>query len=247
VTAAARRFTFCRSLAQDSGFAGYARLLEEAARLASADAGYPPGWYSTHATAWVIRRSTIECGRAIPCGVDLEIVTWVADFRRVRSYREYEVRLPGESAAVLTAQTDWVYVDARSGRPRRIPEEMMRAFVPEGDALPLYRPVLEIPTPPSDAFTVERIVEEADVDALDHVNNAAYLGYVEAATRAMLGKAFRARGHDVEYLEEARSGERLRCRTWRLGSFSPAVETAAEIRRASDETLFTRVRSAWVP
>src|SRR5262249_48384782 len=68
-------------------------------------------------------------------GVELEIATWVADFRRERSRREYEVRLPGEPAPVLTANADWVYVDALSGRP-------------------LPRRALEIPAPPADASTL---------------------------------------------------------------------------------------------
>jgi acyl-CoA thioester hydrolase len=241
----ARRFSFRRSLPAQAGFAVYARLLEEAATLASADAGYPPDWYATHATAWVIRRSTIECATAIPPGVALEIATWVADFRRVRSRREYTVRLPGEPVALLTAHTDWVYVDAASGRPRRIPHEMMRAFVPEGDSPPLPRPDLEVPEPPADACALELVVEDADVDALDHVNNAKYLDYIEAARRTMAGEGCRARRHELEYLDEARIGDRLRCRIWALRSAAGDVETAAEIRRANDETLLTRARSAW--
>lgn len=241
----ARRFLFRRSLPPQAGFAVYARLLEEAATLASADAGYPPDWYAEHGTAWVIRRSTIECPMAIPRGVELEIATWVADFRRVRSRREYTVRLPGELAAMLTAHTDWIYVDAASGRPRRIPDEMMRAFVPEGDVPPLPRPTLELPDAPADAFAVELVVDAADLDALDHVNNAKYFDYLEAARRAMAGNGLGARRHDLEYLDEARAGDRLTCRIWPLPSAAGEIETAAEIRRSSGDGLLTRARSAW--
>jgi acyl-CoA thioesterase FadM len=106
VSGIARRFSFRATLPKQGGFAVYARMLEEAATRASSAAGYPPDWYAAHATAWVIRRLMIECATAVPCGVELEIATWVADFRRVRSRREYEVRLPGEPAAVLTAHAD---------------------------------------------------------------------------------------------------------------------------------------------
>jgi acyl-CoA thioesterase FadM len=226
----ARRFSFRRSLPPQAGFAVYARLLEESATLASADAGYPPDWYAGHATAWVIRRSTIECPMAIPRGVELEIATWVADFRRVRSRREYTVRVPGELVAMLTA---------------RIPDEMMRAFVPEGDVPPLPRSTLELPDAPADAFVVEFVVDAADLDALDHVNNAKYFDYLEAARRAMAGNGLGARRHDLEYLDEARAGDRLTCRIWPLRSAVGEIETAAEIRRSSDDGLLTRARSAW--
>jgi acyl-CoA thioesterase FadM len=119
VSGIGRQFSFRAALPMKGGFAVYARLLEQSATLASADAGYPPDWYAAHATAWVIRRSTIDCAAAIPRGVELEVTTWVADFRRVRSRREYEVRIPDGPVAVLTAHTDWVYVDAASGSPRR--------------------------------------------------------------------------------------------------------------------------------
>jgi acyl-CoA thioester hydrolase len=121
-----------RLAAGGEAFSAYARLLEEAATLASADAGYPTSWYARENTAWVTRRSTIDCVAPLPRAVDLEIVTWVADSRRVRSRREYEVYVPPETVSALTAHTDWVYVDRASGRPRRIPDAMMSAFVPDG-------------------------------------------------------------------------------------------------------------------
>ena len=229
-----------RGLADDrAGFSSYARLLEEAATVASAEAGYPPQWYGEHATAWVIRRSTIECPAPVPPGVELEILTWVADFRRVRSRREYELRLEG--ALVLSAHTDWVYVDRTSGRPRRIPDAMMRAFVPEGEVQAMPRAALDVADPPADAPAVEIAVDPRDVDRLDHVNNANYFDYVEAAATTAIGDGWRALRHDLEYLDEARAGDRLRCVTWALGE----SERATEIRRVSDRALLTKARSAW--
>jgi acyl-CoA thioesterase FadM len=122
---------------------------------------------------------------------------------------------------------------------------MMRGFVPVGDATPLPRPALEIPDPPADASALELVVADADVDALDHVNNAKYFDYIEAARSAMAGDGGRARRHDLEYLDEARAGERLRCKIWPLPAAVRAIETAAEIRRVGDEALLTRARSGW--
>jgi acyl-CoA thioesterase FadM len=121
-----------RLAAGGEAFSAYARLLEEAATLASAEAGYPTSWYARENTAWVIRRSTIDCATPLARAFDLEVATWVADFRRVRSRREYEVCMPLNTVAALTAHTDWVYVDRANGRPRRIPDAMMSAFVPDG-------------------------------------------------------------------------------------------------------------------
>ena len=226
-------------------FSAYARLLEEAAILASTEAGYPPQWYVRENTAWVIRRSTIECAAPLPADADLEITTWVADFRRVRSRREYEVYVPPGAVPALTAHTDWVYLDRATGRPRRIADPMMRAFVPDGPLPALPRVPVTLPFAPADAVAVARDVAAEDVDALDHVNNARYFDYVEEAARVVVGADLRAVRHDLEYLAEARAGDRLCCRCWPIESRGPGIETAAEILLAADGTPLTRARSVW--
>jgi acyl-CoA thioester hydrolase len=233
-----------RLAAGGEAFSAYARVLEEAATLASAEAGYPTSWYARENTAWVIRRSTIDCIAPLARAIDLEVVTWVADFRRVRSRREYEVYVPPRTVIALTAHTDWVYVDRANGRPRRIPDAMISAFVPDGAPPVLPRSPLELPAA-QDVATVEQMVTTEDVDALGHVNNARYFDYVEAAGKRIVASGLRAVRHDLEYLAEAREGDRLLCRCWRIGSPDSRVEVAGEIRRAAGGDLLTRARSVW--
>ncbi|MBI2962404.1 MAG: hypothetical protein HYY35_01500 [Deltaproteobacteria bacterium] len=229
------------------GFSAYARLLEEAATTASIEAGYAPRWYAAEGTAWVIRRSTIECEAPIAPGTAVEVATWVADFRRVRSRREYEMRAEPGGPPLLRAHTDWVYVERASGRPRRIPAPMMSRFVPEGAAEALPREPLETGARPADAASIEQVVVPADVDALDHMNNARYFDYVEQAIRAALAATPAAHRrpvrHDQEYLEEARNGDRLACFAWRLREGECETEVATEIRRAADGAALARARS----
>jgi acyl-CoA thioesterase FadM len=224
-----------------AGFASLARLLEIAATTASTEAGFPPEWYLTEGTVWVIRRSTIECVSEITPDTPLEIRTWVADFRRVRSIREYEAYQSGR--LVLRARADWVYVELPAARPRRVPQAMMNAFVPEGcDTLP--RQPLAIGAPPvAGAQTRQWTVAVDDLDRLGHVNNAKYFDWIECAATALVGHALRPRAHDVEYVEEARGGERLRATAWLVGTTSEASEIATEIRRAGDGAVVTRARS----
>ncbi len=229
----------------DEGFSAYARLLEEAATLASTEVGYPPQWYERENTAWVIRRTTIDCGVPLPRAADLEIATWVADFRRVRSRREYEVHVSPIAVLALTAQTDWVYVDRASGRPRRIPDSMMQAFVPDGQLAALPRAPLALPPPPAEATPLAWVAAREDVDALGHVNNARYFDYVEGVARIVVGPAAWPVRHDLEYLAAARAGDRMICRCWSVGSLESHVETAVEIVLAADGTPLTRARSVW--
>ncbi|MGH7820425.1 MAG: acyl-CoA thioesterase, partial [Candidatus Binatia bacterium] len=110
-----------------------ARFLQQVAVEASADAGFPDAWYAETGTIWLIRRSTIEYLGPARAGDVLEIATQVADFRRVRSRREYEVRrLPG-GERIAVAHSDWVYVDRTTGRLARIPPGMIEAFLAGGE------------------------------------------------------------------------------------------------------------------
>jgi acyl-CoA thioester hydrolase len=235
-------------------FSRYARLLEEAATIASSEAGYPPDWYARESTAWVIRRTTIDCEVPLLSDEEVEVATWVADFRRVRSRREYEVRRSGGTEPALRAHTDWVYVARTSGHLRRISEAMMQAFVPRAGSTPLPREPLALPSAPDAAFAVERVVGSADVDALDHVNNARYLDWVEETTlegfaawcpadETVAGP--RAGRHDLEYIDEVRDRDRLRCVVWPVRCEHGEVEVGTEIRRAQDGHLVTRARSLW--
>lgn len=226
------------------GFAALARLLETAATTASTEAGFPPEWYLAEGTVWVIRRSTIECLAEIAPGAALEIHTWVGDFRRVRSIREYEAYRSG--ALVLSARTDWVYVELPAAKPRRVPQEMMTAFVPEGCGT-LERAPLALGEPHAVGVkTLEWSVAEGDLDRLGHVNNANYFDWVEAAARAVVGGDARPSLHDVEYVNEARAGDRLLAAAWLVRATSERGEVATEIRRAADGAVVMRARSGFV-
>ena len=77
---------------------------------------------------WVVREHKIEYLLPAFAGEEIEVQTWVANVRRVRSLRKYRfVRLSDEQMLVR-GETDWVLVDVRTGHPRRIPEEATAIF-----------------------------------------------------------------------------------------------------------------------
>ena len=232
-----------------------ARFLQQVAIEASADAGFSDAWYREAGTVWVIRRSTIERRGPIRAGDRIELTTWVADFRRVRSRREYVARAP-DGATLVEAHTDWVYLDRTAGRLARIPDGMIHDFLDGDDAKALPREPLVVPDPPAEVPASERIVRFRELDGMLHVNNAVYLDYVEEALLDVLagedwtpercaaeGGFLRPARHDLEYLAEARLGDGLRCHSW-VGESEGERLTA--IRRPADETLLARARSRWV-
>ena len=91
--------------------AAYLRHLAAVAVDASSAAGFDARWYATNGVHWLVRRTTFTLHAPASVGTDLEVRTWVEDFRRVRSQRRYEVRKI-DGSLVLDAVTDWVLVES---------------------------------------------------------------------------------------------------------------------------------------
>ena len=77
---------------------------------------------------WVVRSHTIEYLKPAFAGDEIEIHTWVATLRRVRSLRRYEFIRALDGKLLAKGETDWVFVDVRSGYPVAIPENIAALF-----------------------------------------------------------------------------------------------------------------------
>ena len=86
-----------------------------------------------HGATWVVRSHQIEYLRPTFAGDRVEVLTWVSNFRRVRSLRKYKFVRVKDGTILAKGATDWVFVAADSGRPREIPEDVRTLFelVPE--------------------------------------------------------------------------------------------------------------------
>ena len=78
---------------------------------------------------WVARSHTIEYLRPAFQGERLTVLTWVTNWRKVRSLRKYRFIRDADGALLARGETDWVFVDATTGRPRNIPDEVAEVFV----------------------------------------------------------------------------------------------------------------------
>lgn len=77
---------------------------------------------------WVARSHKIEYLKPAFSDETVLALSWVADFRRVRSLRHYRFLRQSDNTLLARGETDWVFVDAKTGRPRTIPEEVARLF-----------------------------------------------------------------------------------------------------------------------
>jgi acyl-CoA thioester hydrolase len=77
---------------------------------------------------WVARSHKIEYLSPAFVGDEIEALTWVADFRKVRSLRRYKFVRATDQTTLARGETDWVFMDAQAGRPRSIAEDVKAAF-----------------------------------------------------------------------------------------------------------------------
>lgn len=77
---------------------------------------------------WVVRTHHIEYLAPAFAGDTLTMLTWVVNFKKVRSLRKYKIIRTADRAVLARAETDWVFVNAKTGRPMTIPDEIKRTL-----------------------------------------------------------------------------------------------------------------------
>src|SRR5947208_4218349 len=110
--------------------------------------------------------------------------------------------------------------------------------------------------PPPTAFTLTVRVAPDDIDAQAHVNNVAYLRWVQDAAvahwLALAPPAVKAavtwvvRRHELDYRKPGFPGDTLTVRTWVGEPTAATWERFTEITRAADGDLLASARTVWV-
>ncbi len=104
------------------------RWMQDVAVLHSVARGWPFERYQRTGTAWVVRSHSVEYLAPGFADDTLSIATWVADLRARSSLRRYLVWRPSDRRVIAEAETLWVLVDAATGRPRELPDELRSSF-----------------------------------------------------------------------------------------------------------------------
>jgi acyl-ACP thioesterase len=203
--------------ATPAGLARTSALLRYAQDIAWAHSevlGFDRAWYRERGLAWLVRAAELHILGPIPLGTALDVRTAVVGHRRVWARRRGEFRVADGLVAWL--HTDWLLIDDR-GRIARVPEVFGTTFPAPAMTAELGRVPLP-PTPP-DARSREFRVRPHELDPMDHVNNAAYLDWLEESVLDAGGNVDETpRRYGLEYAAAAGHAEDLRAETWRDGS-----------------------------
>jgi acyl-CoA thioester hydrolase len=241
----------------------YLRYMQETAFEASAAAGYDMTRYDQMQRHWLIRESQVEYLLPLRYDQRVAVTTWIADFRRVTSRRAYEFRLAETGELAARAFTDWVFLDTANNRPSSIPQSLVDDFFPEGTPahFPPRKPFPTSPPPPPGVFCMHRQVAWQDIDAMQHVNNAVYMEYVNECSfqvcaafhwpwQRMLEQGFVIflRQARLQYLQPAVLDDELEIATWVSSLHRASAGRHYTIHRARDGILLAQAYTmgVWV-
>lgn len=214
------------------------RYAQDAAWIHSERLGFDRGWYATRGLTWLVRCADVHILALPAMGEIVSVTTSIVGYRKVWGRRRTDiVRADGSSAGVV--QTDWVITDER-GAPTRVPADFLALM---GHGLPTFVPGrVTLPPAPGDATSLTFEVRDSDLDPMAHVNNAAYLDYVETgARRAPDGPRILGilpRRYRLEYVGPAPAGATVEARAWPIDAglgFRLSDAAGRELLRATVE------------
>ncbi|GHT27862.1 hypothetical protein FACS18942_07700 [Planctomycetales bacterium] len=111
----------------------YLRWMNEAAIAHSTANGWTSQKLIELGQTWFARRHTIEYLAPVAEGEELEVITWIYDWKSVRSVRKYRFIRYSDNTVAAEAETLWVFVNTATGKPVRIPQIVADSFIVVGE------------------------------------------------------------------------------------------------------------------
>jgi medium-chain acyl-[acyl-carrier-protein] hydrolase len=175
-------------------------FLQEAAIRHADQCGAGARAKASRGESWVLHRMAVSVGRYPRYEEALRVNSWSTGIRSFKGYREFRVHCGGEPVA--SASSVWLYLNIASKGICRVPREVADGFPTHPGAV--FCPGLEkLRFEPASGAAMERdvSVRYSDFDGNGHVNNTAYLDYLQTALAAG-GFPPRPGAIQVEFLKE---------------------------------------------
>ena len=126
------RFTIPTEANDENGHVNnvaYVQWMQDVATMHSDAQGCTRELYQSLNSSWIARSHQIEYLKPAFAGDEIEIQTWVCNLKSASSLRRYRFLDATKKTVLAQAETNWVYVNAKTGRPRRIDPQVSEAFI----------------------------------------------------------------------------------------------------------------------
>lgn len=106
----------------------YLRWLEDIAWDHSRHLGLDEAAYQRLGYGMAARRHELDYLMATRLGEEIWLGTWILHTDKVVIRRAYQFVRPADGKTVFRGRTQWVCIDIKEGRPRRLPPEFQAAY-----------------------------------------------------------------------------------------------------------------------
>ncbi len=106
----------------------YVQWMQDVAYAHSKAVGYDGKRLDELSSTWVIRSHFVRYHRPALKGDELIVYTWPHEMKKASALRRYKFVRALDHVVVASGESDWVYIDRTTGRPKALEDEMRSAF-----------------------------------------------------------------------------------------------------------------------
>lgn len=106
----------------------YLRWILMTASAHSESLGYSMAYFIQSGGCFVVRKHELNYLLPAYLGEELIIETWITSLKAAQSTRTYRIKRIRDDRVIFSAETLWVYIDLKTGRPMEIPNEMRENY-----------------------------------------------------------------------------------------------------------------------
>lgn len=109
--------------------ARYLQYLEDAAWAHTLHLGMSWEQFEALNCGVVAYRTEVDYLQPAVLNDQLEVATWCSgNDGKLRLERSYQIRRPADDCKIVNAKTQWICVDLKTGKPRRMPAEFVETY-----------------------------------------------------------------------------------------------------------------------
>lgn len=149
-------------------------LLQDCCTFHSEKVGVGISFLQQAQRAWVLSFLQVKITRYPAMGESVRTYTWPSDFKNFLGYRNFKIE--GMSQELIAcAHSIWVYIDIKSGRPVRLPEDVRQRYQLYNEPCQLECTSRKINLPEEMQSKEPVRVSRFLIDTNQHVNNSKYV------------------------------------------------------------------------
>lgn len=176
---------------------------QDCSSFQSEELGIGVQYLADHHMAWMLSFWQI-CINNLPRLTDhVSIQTWPYDMKAFYGYRNFSMN-GQDGSRYAYANSVWVLIDTDSGRPVKVPERMLQAYVTDPQ-LEMACSERKIPIPEGMEIRGEMVVPSHFIDSNRHMNNEKYV----VIALEYVPEDFQIGELRVEYKKEAKLGNKI--------------------------------------